>query len=181
MQCRVVVMFVAAVFSGAALAKQPKSIGKIKTANEAPIDAVVARKAIESANQDFVVALKKKDMKYITDAFEPDAVLMVPGVDGIYGREQIAKYFSAFVASYVIDETGSVTQDVTVAAHTAYETGLYTMSTHSGSSPVTADHGKYLCVWKRDDDGHWRIVREIFNTSVPMAAPKPSQHGDRVG
>jgi uncharacterized protein (TIGR02246 family) len=164
-----------------AQAKQARSIGKVKTVPEAPIDPVVARKAIESANQDFIVALKKHDAKAIADAFEPDAILLPQGADAVHGRDAIAKFFAAFTANAVIDETSSVTLDVTVAASTVYETGLYTMTTRAGNAPPVADHGKYLCVWKHDSDGHWRVMREISNTSVAPAAAaapagNPSQH-----
>ena len=114
--------------------------------------------------------MKKHDAKAIADAFEPDAILLPAGADAVHGRDAISKFFGGFTAPAVIDETSSVTLDVTVAATTAYETGLYTMTTHAGNASPVADHGKYLCVWKHDSDGHWRVVREISNTSIAPAA-----------
>jgi uncharacterized protein (TIGR02246 family) len=173
MSHRFLLFLVALLACNVAQAKQARSIGKIKTAQEAPIDPVVARKAIESANQDFIVALKKQDAKAIADAFEPDAILLPPHADAVHGRDAISKYFAGFTASAVIDETSSMTLDVSVAATTAYETGLYTMTTHTGNAAPVADHGKYLCVWKRDSDGHWRVAREISNSSVAPASASP--------
>ncbi|MEP6483961.1 MAG: SgcJ/EcaC family oxidoreductase [Rudaea sp.] len=159
--------------SAAVDAKQSKNIGKIKPGVEAPIDPVAARKSIEAANQNFVVALKKHDAKTIADAFEPDVIFLPPGMDALHGRDEVSKFFAAFMAASTIDETGSITLDVSVAANTAYETGLYTMTTRSGNAAPVADHGKYLCVWKHDADGHWRIAREIFNTSIAPAKSPP--------
>jgi uncharacterized protein (TIGR02246 family) len=153
--------------SAAGGAKQSRNINKIKPAAEAPIDPVAARKAIEAANQNFIVALKKRDAKAIADAFESDAVLLPQGVDALHGRDEIAKFFASFVANATIDEASSVTLDVSVAANTAYEVGLYTITTRDANSSPNADHGKYLIVWKHDADGHWRIAREISNTSIP--------------
>ena len=172
MLIRTVLIAAALACCGVAQARQVKSIGKIKTGTEVPLDPVASRKAIESANQDFIVALKKKDMKTVADAFEPDAILLPSGADAQRGRDQIAKYFSAMVARTTIDEASSLTQDVTIAAHTAYETGLYTLTTRNGDAPAVADHGKYVIVWQYGDDKKWRILREISNTSVPP----PAQH-----
>jgi uncharacterized protein (TIGR02246 family) len=153
--------------SGLAQARQVKSVGKLKTANEAPIDPAAARKAIESVDQDFTVALKKKDVKAIGEMFEPDAIYFPAGADAVHGRDQIMKYLTAKFANVTIDEASLVTQEVTVAAHTAYETGLYTRTVRIGDAPAVSDHGKYLVVWQYGDDKKWRILRDIGNTSVP--------------
>ena len=185
MRYRCLLVLLALLACNVAQAKQARSIGKIKTATEAPIDPVVARKAIEEANQGFIVALKKNDAKAIADAFEPDAVLLPPSADAVHGRDAISKFFAGFVARVVIDETSSMTLDVNVAADTVYETGLYTLTTHTGNTAPVADHGKYLTIWKHDADSHWRIVREISNTSIAPAvaaqpSPSSSQPGDAV-
>ena len=167
MLIRTVLIAAALACSGVAQAHQVKSVGKLKAANEAPIDPVAARKAIESADQDFIVALKKKDVKAIGELFESDAIYFPANADAVHGRDQIMKYLTAALADRTIDEASLVTQEVTVAAHTAYETGLYTRTVRVGDAAPVSDHGKYLVVWQYGDDKKWRILRDISNTSVP--------------
>ena len=145
--------------------KQPHTTAKPTP----PIDPVAARHEIEAANQAFIVALKQADLKAIADAFEPDAILLPPGADAVRGRDAITKFFAGFVARATIVETSSMTLDVTVSGQSAYETGLYTMTTRTGDAPEVADHGKYVVVWNHDSDGHWRMARDISNTSVSAA------------
>ena len=166
MLIRIILIAASLACSGVAQARQVKSVGKIKTANEAPIDPVAARKAIESADQDFIIALKKKDAKSIGEIFEPDAIYFPSGADAVHGRDQIVKYLGTALADKTIEEASLVTQEVTIAAHTAYETGLYTRTVRVGSAPPVSDHGKYLVVWQYGDDKKWRILRDITNTSV---------------
>jgi uncharacterized protein (TIGR02246 family) len=159
-------------FCGVAEARQVKSIGKIKTANETPIDPAAARKAIEAVGQDFVIALKKKDVKAIGEMFETDAVYFPSGADAVHGRDAIVKYLTGVLADRTIDEASLVTQEVSIVAHTAIESGVYTRTVRIGNAPAVSDHGKYLVVWQYDDDKKWRILRDMANTSVP---PQP-QH-----
>ena len=49
---------------------------------------------------------------------------------------------------------------------TATEVGKYTLGADCGT---VADTGKYVVVWKKEG-GHWRLHRDIWNTSVAPAA-----------
>jgi uncharacterized protein (TIGR02246 family) len=144
---------------GACLAKHATTKAPLAT------DPAAARRAVESANQDFIVALKKADLKAMADAFEPTAILLTPGADMQRGRDEIAKFLAGLLAHATIVEASSVTIDVTLSGDSALETGLYTLTTRSGDAPAVADRGKYLVVWHHDDAGHWRILRGISNAS----------------
>jgi uncharacterized protein (TIGR02246 family) len=150
---------------GSCLAKQSHPV------NQPTGDAATARRAIAAANQSFIAALKKSDAKAITDAFEPDAILLATGSDMLQGRDLIAAYFASLFAHRQIVESTSVTVDVILTGDTAYETGLYTLTTRAGDAAPVPDHGKYLIVWHHDADDHWRVTREISNSSVAATAP----------
>jgi uncharacterized protein (TIGR02246 family) len=149
---------------GSCLAKQSHPV------NQPTSDAASARRAIAAANQSFIVALKKPDIKAITDAFEPDAILLPTGADMLQGRDLIVAYFASLLAHRQIVEGTSVTVDVVLSGDTAYETGLYTLTTRSGDAAPMPDRGKYLIVWHHDADDHWRVTREISNSSVAATA-----------
>ncbi len=172
MLIRILLIAIALACSGLAQARQVKSIGKIKTAAETPIDPAAARKAIEAVESGRTGALQKKDVKAIGEMFEPDAVYFPSGADAVHGRDQIVKYLTTALADRTIDEASLITQEVTIAAHTAYETGLYTRIVRIGDAPAVSDHGKYLVVWQYDEDKKWRILRDISNSSVPPAKPQ---------
>jgi len=38
--------------------------------------------------------------------------------------------------------------------------------TPEGSDPID-DTGKYLEIWKKQADGGWKVVRDIFNSDLP--------------
>jgi ketosteroid isomerase-like protein len=35
--------------------------------------------------------------------------------------------------------------------------------------PVT-DRGKYVTIWKKQADGSWKVIADIFNSDLPMPA-----------
>jgi ketosteroid isomerase-like protein len=47
---------------------------------------------------------------------------------------------------------------------TAVEVGRYTLSGEGGQ---VLDTGKYVVIWKKEDDA-WRYHRDIWNSSMPL-------------
>ena len=52
----------------------------------------------------------------------------------------------------------------------ATATGTYTMTLtpkKAGAKPLPTEDGKYLEVLKRQDDGSWRLVYDMWNFNAP--------------
>lgn len=58
-------------------------------------------------------------------------------------------------------------KEITLLGDWAYSRGLYTVSAvkQDGSETVMTD-GKFMTILRRQDDGSWRIYRDIFNSNV---------------
>jgi hypothetical protein len=59
------------------------------------------------------------------------------------------------------------TIDVEAHGDTAIEIGRYRLL---AAGDVVADQGKYIVVWK-NDNGAWKLHRDIWTTSQPAAVP----------
>jgi ketosteroid isomerase-like protein len=35
------------------------------------------------------------------------------------------------------------------------------------------DSGKYIEIWRKQSDGTWKLVRDIFNSDLPLPTPTP--------
>ena len=56
---------------------------------------------------------------------------------------------------------------------TAYEVGKYTLYAEGDQM---LDTGKYVVIWKKQEDGQWKLHRDIWNTSMPM--PEKEQESE---
>ena len=53
----------------------------------------------------------------------------------------------------------------------AYSSGTYEFTMNDASGKPVPDHGKYLEVWKKQPDGDWKVVADIWNSDVSVPAP----------
>jgi ketosteroid isomerase-like protein len=48
-----------------------------------------------------------------------------------------------------------------------YTSGAYQMSFTDAAGKTIPDNGKYVTVWRKQADGNWKVVLDIFNTDLP--------------
>jgi uncharacterized protein (TIGR02246 family) len=130
-------------------------------------DAGEARQAIEASNTKFVDAVKRSDSTTVADNYTDDAIVMASGTEAWRGRDAVRKGFTGMMTQAPAKEFSLKTDDVMVGGDLAVETGSYEMTVQPKGGKEMKDKGKYVVVWKRQADGSWKIVRDIFNSDVP--------------
>jgi ketosteroid isomerase-like protein len=56
---------------------------------------------------------------------------------------------------------------VEVSGDLAYTQGTYSMTMTDPEGIPATDKGKYLAVWKKQADGGWKVIEDIFNSDLP--------------
>jgi uncharacterized protein (TIGR02246 family) len=127
------------------------------------------RAGIDSARRLFAAAYSAGDLERSVDVYTPTAVLMPQYQPALMGRSAIRSYLKRAFEQLSIQLTLSSEEVVFVSDGFAYDSGRYSARTagRSGGS-VTEDVGKYLVLWRRQDDGSWKIERDIDNSSNPV-------------
>jgi ketosteroid isomerase-like protein len=59
------------------------------------------------------------------------------------------------------------TDKVEVSGILAYTQGAVTAKSTGRDGKPLADTGKYLTVWKKQADGSWKAIEDIFNSDLP--------------
>ena len=130
--------------------------------------------AIRGIGAEFVKASNAHDMDAAVDrTFTTDAVRLPPSGPELSGLASIKKWLAAYplysdfaVRAVEIEGTGNW----------AYVRGRYSikMATAPGA-PMLPDSGKYLEIWNKHSDGSWHVARDIWNSDIPMPAPKTAE------
>jgi uncharacterized protein (TIGR02246 family) len=136
------------------------------TAQQAP-DQRTAEQQIRNLHQQWVEAVRKKQIGAIVDLYAKDAVIMPPNAVSARGSEAIRQSWEMLLqlpdVSFAFEPTTIRTAEAT---DMAYEIGTYDLSferTQGGAEDI----GKYVLVWTKED-GVWKVVLDIFNSNLPM-------------
>lgn len=125
-------------------------------------ETLTVREEIVKANTKFMAYFRNGDSKGQADCYTVDAKVLPPNTDEVSGREAIAKFWQALMDSG-IKEVKLMTGEVDSHSTTAMEVSKYSLHDANGE---TLDSGKYIVIWK-EEDGRWKLHRDIFNSSVP--------------
>ena len=130
-------------------------------------DPAALRRTIDSAQTRYIDAVTRGDVAALSTFYTDDAVVLVPNAKAMRGRTEIDKGNTAMVAEMKVTALKLATDDVITGGDLAIETGTYDQTLQPKSGKAIHDVGKYVVVWKKQSDGSWRIVREIYNTDLP--------------
>jgi ketosteroid isomerase-like protein len=151
-----------------------KTAGGPDTASSVPAtlattpDPAPVRRAIDSANGRMAAAMIKGDTAAMASIFAAD-VIMLPANEKIeHGRSEVLKNIAAMVKPGSVTSAKFASEDVIISGDYAIETGAseFMFQPAKGAKPVRSA-GKYLTVWKKQPDGSYQVVRDIYNTDAP--------------
>jgi ketosteroid isomerase-like protein len=117
------------------------------------------RKAVEEGNRKFGAAVERKNYPELASLYTNDAKLLAPDAPIVTGRKAIENFWRDAVSALGLVSATLKTLDLEVSEDTAYEVGQGDLKLSSGQATV-----KYMVVWRRGDDGTWRLHRDIWNS-----------------
>ncbi len=136
-------------------------VGAMYYAPETPAN--VPDKGILAANQVFMRAFEQ-GATALGDLYTTDAQLFPPNGDVIRGNKAIGPFWKGAFDMGIKKATLETTETERVGDQIV-ETGRYSLA---GADGKAIDKGKYIVVWK-NDNGQWKLYRDIWNTSQAPA------------
>ena len=93
-----------------------------------------------------------------------DAVLMFPGAPPVAGHAGIRPFIVEFVKNYEFAFPNWTSEELLVSGDLAVHrfSGVALMISRETGDTIAEDR-KYLDVWRRGEDGEWRVARHIYN------------------
>lgn len=124
-----------------------------------------ARQEIATNNLLWGQAFVRGDSTTMVSLYHTEARIYPPNAATMNSRSDMGRMVAGMTGSGIQNATLTTT-DIIGSGDLVIETGTYEMRNASQA----VDRGKYMVVWKQDN-GRWRIYRDIWNSDMP-AGPR---------
>jgi len=127
------------------------------------------REAIEAVFSGIQEAMNSGNAASVANHFGEDATFLAPNAPMVVGRENIEEFIQGMFDMGVKELIGE-TVKLEVIGDLAYRIGRYKLTIQPEGSEAMTDKGKFVELFNRQN-GTWKVVAAIFNTSMPMPSP----------
>ena len=125
----------------------------------------MSRADVEAGERRWLERMNGGDAAGVAALYSSTARLMPPNLDILAGRDAIEAFCKEFTAMAAKLSFELLT--VHEAGEMSVAVGTYTLDFEPPGAGPQHDRGKFIEVWRREHDGEWRIVDDIFNSSEP--------------
>jgi uncharacterized protein (TIGR02246 family) len=126
--------------------------------------------SVRAVDETWASAARAGNGDAIAALYAPNAVLLPPGESMVKG-DAAKKYWVDFANGFS-GPTELNTIAVEGSGDLATAIGTYKMSLtpkKTGAKPLPTEEGKYLEVLKRQDDGSWKLIYDMWSPNAPPA------------
>ena len=130
--------------------------------------------ALKDTDAAWSKAMAAKDFEKSMSYYADDASVLMPNAPTINGKDAIRALFKPFFDDPNFSLAFQASRlEVAKSGDLGYTQGAYTMTITDPKSkkPVT-DKGKDVTAYKKQADGSWKGVADIWNTDMPLPAGK---------
>jgi ketosteroid isomerase-like protein len=130
--------------------------------------------AVKDADAAWAKAAAAHDLVNTLSYYASDAVVLPAHEEMLTNKPDILKSWTA-----LLDKNNTVTWksmwvESAKSGELVYDVGTYTLTTKVGKGKPVVDRGKYLAVWKKQDDGTWKAEANTWNSDLPLPGAKRS-------
>ena len=117
------------------------------------------------------------DLDKFVSFFDTEASFLPPNMPIATGTDAIREVMAELVSLPGFSVRWSaVKADVGRAGDLGYTQGTYELTLNDPTENPVTEKGKYVTVWKKQADGQWMVVADIFNPDeAPPAPPAPTE------
>lgn len=139
---------------------------------QTPPDTRAAEEAtLRSLNDQWSKTAGAKDLEGTVSYYSDDASVFPPNAPQASGKQAIHAVWADVIASANAISWQTDKVEVARSGDLAYLTGTYQTTAKDPKAQPVNDTGKFVEVWKKQADGKWKTVADIFNSDVPTPVP----------
>jgi ketosteroid isomerase-like protein len=145
------------------------SPGQVGSYAGAPADAAAPDPTqLMQADRDFAAAVADGGSAAWASWFAEDGAMIQPGVGEITGRDAILARMAGLDDPEVHLRWEPLRADIADSGDLGWTTGTYVSESPGEDGEVVRGEGRYVTIWRRAEDGSWKVVMDLGN---PATAP----------
>ena len=130
--------------------------------------------AIRALDAQWEKAAAARDVDGTVSYYSDDASLLAPNAPIAGNKQAIRAAWASLLGPDVSLSWQANKVEVSRSSDLAYIVGVYQLAMKDPQGKPAADRGKFVEVWKKQADGKWKVVADIFNSDLaPPAPPAP--------
>jgi uncharacterized protein (TIGR02246 family) len=155
--------------SGVSSACRPEAGGDREAGRAAASLSAADRAGIRSVDSAFAAAANAGDAGGVAAAYTADASLLAPNLPPQKGHDAIKAFWGGFLDAYTV-RFEVVSDTIEGRGDLAYNQGHYrfTALPKAKGVPGVADEGKFLEILKKQPDGSWKYVIDMYSSNLAL-------------
>jgi len=124
--------------------------------------------ALRKIDDEWSKAVGAKDVEKTMSYYADDALMMLPNIPTLTGKDSIRTVWKSLLEAPGFAGGWKVTK-VDVSGDLAFVTGTYEITETDDSGKPMTDKGTYIKNWKKQTDGSWKCVSDMFSSDQSLA------------
>jgi len=140
-----------------------------------PDSSVADESAVKETDAQWAKTAGTNDLDGTVAYYTDDASLLPPNAPIATGKQAIRAVWATMLSPDTTVSWQVSKADVARSGELAYVMGTYQITAKNPQGKSQEDHGKLVEVWKKQADGKWKTVADIFNSDVPLPTQEPKK------
>ena len=124
-------------------------------------------------HENYIKPFKNADTDQWIQVFADDAVGMHNTLPALVGKDAVRQFGDMVAENLNIEQMDIVIDNVRVNGNWALTRGSFTSKfvpkNLADSSTIKTSKGKFIMLWEQQEDGSWKIILDMGNSSEPPA------------
>jgi ketosteroid isomerase-like protein len=132
-----------------------------------------AEAAIRSADEEWSrTAATLKDLDKTVAYYADDALVMPPNGTAVTSKADIRSIWKGYLDSPGFGGGWKVVRvEGAQSGELGYASGTWEFTWNDAAGKPASDRGKFTEIWKKQVDGSWKCIADIWNSDLPLPAP----------